>query len=136
MIVLGVALVHAVLDAWSSMRCIGEPLLDAARGRLWKTGRFRRPRARLRPDECVSMMPVPRPVKRPWMACAYCRFGFIRVASSTNQARRWSGGVIGVALLVGDFPGGGERGHCTLSRIRKLRCSTKLSGFVMPSRWM
>ena len=57
------------------------------------------------------MIPVPRPVKRPWMACAYCRCGFMRVASSTNQARRWRAACVGVLAVARELVRRGQRGH-------------------------
>jgi hypothetical protein len=36
------------------------------------------------------MIPMPRPVTRFWIACAYTRPGFMRVAGATNQARKWA----------------------------------------------
>jgi 2-isopropylmalate synthase len=82
----------------------------------------------------VSMMPVPRPLKRPLIACAYCRFGFMRVASSMNQARRWSSAWSAYLRWCVILDAAARAGTIRLRRIMARRCSTKLSGLLSPSR--
>ncbi len=58
----------------------------------------------------------------------------MRVSGSTNQARRWRTAWSAYFRAPVRRQAAASAGTCTLSRISARRCSTKLSGFVMPSR--
>ena len=62
------------------------------------------------------MTPVPRPVDRPMMACEYSKLGFMRVASSTNQACRWVMAASAYLACPVIFQAAVKAGTSTLSR--------------------
>ncbi len=82
------------------------------------------------------MIPVPRPVKRPWIACAYFSAGVIRVDRDTNHARTWRSASRAYRRSFVSVYAVTSAGIWTDSRINARLWSLKLPGLLIPSFWM
>ena len=76
------------------------------------------------------MMPIPRPLLTPKIACAYSRLGFIRVDSLTNQERRCSAAWMAYFFCFVIHQACGESGHLNAKAHHASRCALKLAGLA------